>query len=145
MFYNWRIRFQAVFSSLPPFNCSERCQAPDSFFSGLPWLSHPENGTLYLLPVNRQSVLFFFLIQQYLSLCLKWTREVRKNGRSKICPFLYSNGHTEAKKIPENFFHWYHFLCYKKICLNFSKCFSGHFAKKIFFGCNQFLDLPDEF
>ena len=21
-----------------------------------------------------------------------------KNGRSKICPFLYSNGHTEAKK-----------------------------------------------
>ena len=32
-----------------------------------------------------------------------------------------------------------------KNMLEFSKCFSGHFAKKIFFGCNQFLDLPDEF
>ena len=31
-----------------------------------------------------------------------------KNGRSKICPFLYFNGHTEAKKIPEIFFPWYH-------------------------------------
>ena len=38
-----------------------------------------------------------------LSLCLKWTREVRKNGRSKISPFLYSNGHTEAKKYLKNF------------------------------------------
>ena len=35
-----------------------------------------------------------------------------KNGRSKICPFLYSNGHTEAKKIPENFFPWYHLACF---------------------------------
>ena len=49
------------------------------------------------------------------TLCLKWTREVRKNGRSKICPFLYSNGHTEAKKIPENFFPRYHLACFFKM------------------------------
>ena len=35
-----------------------------------------------------------------------------KNGRSKICPFLYSNGHTEAKKISENFLPWYHLTCF---------------------------------
>ena len=35
-----------------------------------------------------------------------------KNGRSKICPFLCSNWHTEAKKIPENFFPWYHLACF---------------------------------
>ena len=35
-----------------------------------------------------------------------------KNGQSKICPFLYSNGHTEAEKIPENFFPWYHLACF---------------------------------
>ena len=38
-----------------------------------------------------------------------------KNGRSKICLFLYSNGHTEAKKIPENFFPWYHLACFFKM------------------------------
>ena len=41
-------RFQALFSSLPPFDCAARCKAPDAFFSGSPWLSHPENGTLLL-------------------------------------------------------------------------------------------------
>jgi len=51
-FHEWTQRFQAVFSSLPPFNCSERCQAPATFFSGLPWLTHPENGTLYLQPLH---------------------------------------------------------------------------------------------
>ena len=35
-----------------------------------------------------------------------------KNGWSKICTFLYSNGHTEAKKIPEKFFPWYHLACF---------------------------------
>ena len=38
-----------------------------------------------------------------------------KNGWSKICLFLYSNGHTEAKKIPENFFPWYHLACFFKM------------------------------
>lgn len=56
---NWEwlliFRFQAVFSSLPPFDCSSRCQAPDTFFSGQPWLSHPENGTLYLKFNSQQS------------------------------------------------------------------------------------------
>ena len=90
--------------------------------------------------VSKDDTMSSYLFRNYvpISLCLKWTREVRKNGRSKICPFLYSNGHTEAKKIPENFFHWYHFLCYKKICLNFSKCFSGHFAKKFFLAVTNF-------
>ena len=37
----------------------------------------------------------------FISLCLRLTREVRK-----ICPFLYSNGHTEAKKIPEKLIYW---------------------------------------
>ena len=50
-----------------------------------------------------------------LPLCAKVTREVRKIRRSKICPFLYSNGHTEAKKIPENFFPWYHLACFFKM------------------------------
>ena len=119
------------------------------------------------------------------SLCAKVTREVRKIRRSKICPFLYSNGHTEAKKIPENFFPWYHLACFFKMKIfkkfflakthqeglkigysqkkifckmtrkfffqkdlekihsfflmrNFSKCFSGHFAKKIFLAVTNF-------
>ena len=48
-------------------------------------------------------------------LCANMTREVRKIRRSKICLFLYSNGHTEAKKIPENFFPWYHLACFFKM------------------------------
>lgn len=39
-------RFQQTFANLPSFNCEARCQAPDVFFSGAPWVSHPENGTL---------------------------------------------------------------------------------------------------
>ena len=39
----------------------------------------------------------------------------QKNGWSKIYPFLYSNGHTEAKKIPENFFPRYHLACFFKM------------------------------
>ena len=31
-----------------------------------------------------------------------------KNCWSKIFPFLYSFGYTEAKEIPEYFFHQYH-------------------------------------
>ena len=33
---------------MPQFDCAARCQAPDAFFSGAPWLSHPENGTLFI-------------------------------------------------------------------------------------------------
>ena len=58
----------------------------------------------------------------YISLCANMTREVRKIRRSKICPFLYSNGHTEAKKIPENFFPWYHLACFFKMKI-FKKIF----------------------
>ena len=46
------------------------------------------------------------------SLWVKWTPEVRKFRRSKIFLFLYSLGHTEAKKIPEFFFHRYHLACF---------------------------------
>ena len=35
--------------SATPYNCEEHCQAPDSFFSGSPWLSSPSDGTLDLL------------------------------------------------------------------------------------------------
>ena len=54
-------------------------------------------------------------ISYLITLCAKVTHEVRKIRRSKICPFLYSNGHTEAKKIPENFFPWYHLACFFKM------------------------------
>ena len=94
-----------------------------------------------------------------ISLCAKVTREVWKIRRSKICPFLYSNGHTEAKKIPENFFPWYHLACFfkmkifkkfflakthqeglkigcsQKFVLSF---FSGHFAKTFFGALTNF-------
>lgn len=33
---------------MPRFNCTERCQAPDEFYSGSPFLSNPEKGILPL-------------------------------------------------------------------------------------------------
>ena len=33
---------------MPSFDCTERCQAPDAFFSGSPYLSNPEGGRLEL-------------------------------------------------------------------------------------------------
>lgn len=33
---------------MPRFDCTERCQAPDAFFSGSPYLSNPEGGRLEL-------------------------------------------------------------------------------------------------
>ena len=33
---------------MPRYNCSERCQAPDSFYSGSPYLSFPADGILQL-------------------------------------------------------------------------------------------------
>ncbi len=35
-------------NDIPPFNCVERCQTPDEFFSGGPWLHHPKDGILQL-------------------------------------------------------------------------------------------------
>ena len=61
-----------------------------------------------------------------------------KNGWLKICTFLYSNEHTEAKKIPEKSFPWYHFLWYKKICLNFLKCFLVILQKNFFLAVTNF-------
>ena len=46
-----------MFSSLPPFNCSARCQAPDAFFSGAPWLAYPENGILKIRENSPQTFL----------------------------------------------------------------------------------------
>lgn len=37
-----------LFGTLPRFNCSERCQAPNAFFSGSPFLSIPTDGKLEL-------------------------------------------------------------------------------------------------
>ena len=36
--------------SMTPFNCQERCQAPDSFYSGEPWLRHPKSKEIVLMP-----------------------------------------------------------------------------------------------
>ena len=30
------------------FNCKERCQAPDEFFSGAPWLVQPSSGSVQI-------------------------------------------------------------------------------------------------
>ena len=51
-------RFQEVFSNLPPFNCSARCQAPDAFFSGAPWLAYPEDGILKILENGNEQKTF---------------------------------------------------------------------------------------
>jgi hypothetical protein len=37
---------------MPPYNCKDVCQAPDSFFSGLPVFTIPKNMILTLLPGN---------------------------------------------------------------------------------------------
>jgi hypothetical protein len=37
-----------MMQDMPAFNCVERCQAPDEFFSGGPWLYHPKEKVLRL-------------------------------------------------------------------------------------------------
>ena len=37
-------RFLRSAKAMTPFNCEQRCQAPDSFFSGVPWPYFPEAG-----------------------------------------------------------------------------------------------------
>ena len=71
------------------------------------------------------------------SLWVKWTPEVRKFRRSKIFLFLHSLGHTEAKKIPEIFFHWYHLACFfqMKILKKFFLAKTHQEGPKI--GCSQ--------
>ena len=41
-------RFKNLTKTIPRLNCSERCQAPDSFFTGSPWLSEPIDGNVEL-------------------------------------------------------------------------------------------------
>ena len=41
-------RLQSLFETMPRYNCSERCQAPDSFYSGSPYLSFPADSILQL-------------------------------------------------------------------------------------------------
>ena len=41
-------RFKNLTKTIPRLNCTERCQAPDSFFTGSPWLSEPIDGKLEL-------------------------------------------------------------------------------------------------
>ena len=52
------------------------------------------------------------LIEKYvnndMSLCLRWTRKVRKMASQKFGRFCILMGLLKLKKIPENFFHWYH-------------------------------------
>ena len=35
-----------LFDTIPRYDCSERCQAPDAFYSGAPFLSNPADGKL---------------------------------------------------------------------------------------------------
>ena len=35
-----------LFDTIPRYNCAERCQAPDAFYSGAPFLSIPADGKL---------------------------------------------------------------------------------------------------
>lgn len=41
-------RFLDVIEDIPRFQCTERCKAPDSFYSGAPILTHPENGVIFI-------------------------------------------------------------------------------------------------
>ena len=79
-------------------------------------------------------LLFYINPQGTLSEMASWGP---KNCRSKIFPFLYSLGHTEAKKIPEYFFHWYHLACFfqMKILKKFFLAKTHQKGPKI--GCSQ--------
>jgi hypothetical protein len=37
-----------MMANIPPFDCLQRCQAPDEFFSGGPWVYHPKDKVLQL-------------------------------------------------------------------------------------------------
>ena len=39
-------RLKKLFEEIPRYNCSERCKAPNEFYSGAPFLTIPENGDL---------------------------------------------------------------------------------------------------
>ena len=39
-------RLQKLFDTIPRYECSERCQAPNAFFSGAPFLFFPKDGKL---------------------------------------------------------------------------------------------------
>ena len=40
------IRLKKLFETVPRYHCSERCKAPNEFYSGAPFLTIPENGDL---------------------------------------------------------------------------------------------------
>ena len=68
-FLEWTSRFADYFELIPSFDCEERCQAPNEFYSGIPWLSNPENG---IAQVNDKSSL---LIEWQV-----WTEPFRTQG-----------------------------------------------------------------
>ena len=37
-----------VIDDIPRFHCTKRCKAPDSFYSGSPILTYPEDGVLFI-------------------------------------------------------------------------------------------------
>jgi hypothetical protein len=43
-------RMLNVVKEMPAYDCSSRCQAPDEFFSGMPWIAIPKNKILNLKP-----------------------------------------------------------------------------------------------
>ena len=64
-FAEWTNRLWSTATELPPFDCRERCQAPDNFFSGIPWLSRPGAGSGHVLSVraNRTGVLEWQILE----------------------------------------------------------------------------------
>ena len=53
-FYDWTKRFQNFFDAMPTFDCTELCQAPSKFYSGIPWLAKPsDGGTLTLVDSSK--------------------------------------------------------------------------------------------
>ena len=45
-----------LFDTIPRYHCTERCQAPNEFYSGSPFLTIPKNGILELKELATQSV-----------------------------------------------------------------------------------------
>jgi hypothetical protein len=53
-------RLEQTMSGIPAFDCRLRCLAPDAFFSGAPWISHPANGSVLLKPGTNVTILKYF-------------------------------------------------------------------------------------
>ena len=53
---NALLRLKNLFDTIPRFYCSERCQAPNAFYSGSPFLSAPPDGKLELKELESKEI-----------------------------------------------------------------------------------------